>query len=98
MLYLSLPLIVWTLWSGEDPAQRWVLAPLLGLLALGALALDAAAAPPADEAPVTIEIEGRTATATTLLEAWSALSRQDRVNWPFAYVGAERTEIGRAHV
>ncbi|WP_110677124.1 diguanylate cyclase [Salinicola sp. RZ23] len=34
-LYLSLPLIVWTLWSGEDPAQRWVLAPLLGLLALG---------------------------------------------------------------
>ncbi|WP_353981035.1 diguanylate cyclase [Salinicola endophyticus] len=35
MLYLSLPFIVWTLWSGEDPAQRWVLAPLLGLLALG---------------------------------------------------------------
>ncbi|MCE3025557.1 capsule biosynthesis GfcC family protein [Salinicola sp. DM10] len=64
----------------------------LGLLALGALALDAAAAPPADEAPVTIEIEGRTATATTLLEAWSALSRHDRVNWPFAYVGAERTD------
>ncbi|WP_353982109.1 capsule biosynthesis GfcC family protein [Salinicola endophyticus] len=65
----------------------------LGLLALGTLAFDAAATPPADEAPVTIEIQGRTTVATTLLEAWSALSQQARVNWPFAYVGAERTDI-----
>ncbi|WIX33410.1 diguanylate cyclase [Salinicola sp. JS01] len=35
MLYLSLPLIAWALWSGGDPAQHWILAPLLGLLALG---------------------------------------------------------------
>ncbi|WP_157958858.1 MULTISPECIES: capsule biosynthesis GfcC family protein [Salinicola] len=70
----------------------------LGLLALGALAFDAAAAPLADEASFTIEIQGRTAPATTLLEAWSALSRQARVNWPFAYVGAERADASAHQV
>ncbi|WP_110656602.1 diguanylate cyclase domain-containing protein [Salinicola halimionae] len=37
-LYLALPILLLAIWPSDEPAQRWILAPLLGVLWLGQFA------------------------------------------------------------